>query len=84
MNGKNVFWPNDMFYGSLDRHNREYTPDEVYEVVSKAGFNKITMYGFNCSSNWRSEGAKFANSVISKLGDNHPLSRNTIMLYALK
>jgi glycosyltransferase involved in cell wall biosynthesis/2-polyprenyl-3-methyl-5-hydroxy-6-metoxy-1,4-benzoquinol methylase len=83
--GKNIFWPNDLFYeGGLDRHNREYTPDEVHEVVLKAGFNKITMYGFNCQSNWRSEGAEFAENAIRKFGDKHPLIRNTIMVIASK
>ncbi len=84
MNGKNVFWTSDMFYGSVDRHNREYTPDEVHEVVLKAGFKKLTMYGFNCHSNWRSGGAEFANMVINKIGDDHPLLKNTIMLFAFK
>src|SRR5262249_669072 len=27
--GRNVFWPPEIFYGGLDRHNREYTPSEV-------------------------------------------------------
>jgi glycosyltransferase involved in cell wall biosynthesis/2-polyprenyl-3-methyl-5-hydroxy-6-metoxy-1,4-benzoquinol methylase len=84
VNGNNIFWPSDMFYGSLDRHNREYTPKEVYNAVSLAGFDNITMYGINCHSNWRSEGASFANDMISKQGDRHPLLRNTIMVFARK
>ncbi len=82
LKGKNIFWPNDMFYGGLDRHNREYTPDEVSDVVTQAGFKNITMYGFNCHSNWRKDGAEFANRAIAKFGDKNPLLRNTIMLYA--
>jgi 2-polyprenyl-3-methyl-5-hydroxy-6-metoxy-1,4-benzoquinol methylase len=84
MNGNNIFWPRDIFYGSLDRHNREYTPQEVQEIVAEAGFTKTTMYGFNCSSNWRSGGIEFAIDMIRALGDNHPLLRNTIMVYAFK
>ena len=84
MNGQNIFWPRDIFYGSLDRHNREYTPQEVQEIVDEAGFIKITMYGFNCYSNWRSGGAEFAIHMINQLGDNHPLLRNTILLYGFK
>jgi 2-polyprenyl-3-methyl-5-hydroxy-6-metoxy-1,4-benzoquinol methylase len=84
MNGENIFWPKEMFYGSLDRHNREYTPDEVAEVVLKAGFGENQMYGFNCSSNWRQGGADFANKIIRLYGDNLSWLRNTIMLYAYK
>jgi len=83
-NGKNIFWPNDIFYGGFDRHNREYTPDEVSAVVTQAGFANITMYGFNCNSNWRKEGAEFAKRVIDKFGDKNPLFKNTIMVYARK
>lgn len=84
MNGKNVFWHNEIFYGSLDRHNREYTPQEVLDLVTNVGFTNVTMYGFNCASNWRNEGCEFALNIINIIGDNHPLLRNTIMLYAFK
>ena len=84
MKGKNIFWGKEMFYGSLDRHNREFTPEEVYSIVKDAGFKNIRMYGFNCDSNWRGDGAEFAYKVIERYGDNHPLLRNTIMVYAYK
>jgi glycosyltransferase involved in cell wall biosynthesis/2-polyprenyl-3-methyl-5-hydroxy-6-metoxy-1,4-benzoquinol methylase len=84
MSGMNIFWQGNIFYGSLDRHNREYTPQEVLDLVIKTGFRQITMYGINCSSNWRREGAEFANDAIREFGDNHFLLRNTIILYAFK
>jgi GT2 family glycosyltransferase/2-polyprenyl-3-methyl-5-hydroxy-6-metoxy-1,4-benzoquinol methylase len=84
LNGKNIFWPNDIFYGSFDRHNREYTPDEVRDVLTQAGFKNRVVYGFNCHSNWRSEGAEYAKRVIDKFGDTNPLFKNTIMVYARK
>lgn len=84
MNGKNIFWPSNLFYGSTDRHNREYTPKEVMDLVKETGFNDFTIYGFNCSSNWRGGGNEFAEKAISKFNDHHPLLRNTIMVYAIK
>jgi hypothetical protein len=34
-----------MFYGSLDWHNREYTPDSVKEALLAAGFTIEHFYG---------------------------------------
>jgi SAM-dependent methyltransferase len=82
LNGANIFWAPEMFYGSLDRHNREFTPGEVCEAISAAGFTIRWSYGFNCQSNWRTEGADFAYRVIGEVGDNHPLLRNTVMIVA--
>lgn len=82
LHGANVFWRPEIFYGSLDRHNREFTPAEVSEAVSAAAFTITQRYGFNCHSNWRAGGADFAYRVIAEIGDNHPLLRNTIMVVA--
>ncbi len=82
LQGANIFWRPEMFYGSLDRHNREFTPDEVSEVVSAAGFAITDQYGFNCHSNWRAGGASFAYRAIAVCGDEHPLLRNTVMVVA--
>jgi len=82
LNGHNIFWPPDIFYGSLDRHNREFTPDEVRAALSAAGFARQQVYGINCWSNWRLGGAEFASDAIMQHGDAHPLLRNTIMAIA--
>lgn len=82
LHGDNVFWRPEIFYGSLDRHNREFTPTEVSEAVSAAAFAIEHRYGFNCHSKWRADGADFAYRAIAEIGDKHPLLRNTIMLVA--
>jgi 2-polyprenyl-3-methyl-5-hydroxy-6-metoxy-1,4-benzoquinol methylase len=82
LGGANVFWRPEQFYGSLDRHNREFTPAEVRDTVHEAGFSVRHLYGFNCHSNWRGGGNEFAYRVIGEVGDEHPLLRNTILVLA--
>jgi 2-polyprenyl-3-methyl-5-hydroxy-6-metoxy-1,4-benzoquinol methylase len=84
LNGKNIFWDPEIFYGSTDRHNREYTPAETERVLETAGFERIRMYGMNCDSNWRSSSAVFTYDLLSKIGDEHPMLRNTTMVLASK
>ena len=78
LTGANIFWGPSIFYGSLDRHNREYTPREVDELMFGAGLKQVISWGLNDYSNWRADGAAFANEFIAEFGDNHPLCRNTI------
>ena len=82
MNDINIFWASEIFYGSLDRHNREFTPKEVQALHQNAGFAEIIMYGINCDSNWRTGTGEFIYDLISKMGDGHPMLRNTIMVLA--
>jgi 2-polyprenyl-3-methyl-5-hydroxy-6-metoxy-1,4-benzoquinol methylase len=82
LTGANVFWPPEIFYGTLDRHNREFTPAEVREAVLGAGFTIEHCYGFNCHSNWRGGGNEQAYRALAERGDDHPLLRNTIMVVA--
>ena len=82
LRGQNIFWRPEMFYGSLDRHNREYTPGEVKEALLAAGFTIEHFYGFNCHSNWREGGIEQAYRAVDELGDGHSLLRNTIMAIA--
>jgi 2-polyprenyl-3-methyl-5-hydroxy-6-metoxy-1,4-benzoquinol methylase len=84
LSGENIFWERDLFYGSSDRHNREFIPQEVKDLIKTCGLININMYGVNCWSNWRKGGIKFANLIIDTLGDKHTLLKNTIMLYAFK
>jgi len=76
--GHNIFWPMDIFYGSMDRHNREYTPQEVLDLLGRSGLEQVNLWGLNDYSNWRSGGAEFATQFISKYGDGHPLCKNTV------
>src|SRR5262249_13432646 len=80
--GVNVFWPTEMFYGGLDRHNREYTPGEVRQLFERSGFGELTLYGINDHNNWRFGANMFAYTVLSALGDRHPLLRNTTVVLA--
>jgi len=82
--GLNIFWSPEIFYGGLDRHNREYTPNEVLDLLKASGFNNLQMYGFNCDSNWRTGTSDFVYQVLAEIGDKHPLLRNTIMVLARK
>lgn len=77
LRGINIFWDPGMFYGSLDRHNREFTPQEVRQALEAAGFGVVHFYGFNCHSNWRGGGAEVAFRAIARLGATHPLLLNT-------
>lgn len=79
LNGKNVFWEPSMFYGSYDRHNREYTPAEVVKLFGQVKFQALNLWGINDHSNWRGGGNNFAYSFIEQFGDNHTLLRNTIV-----
>lgn len=78
LKGKNLFWAPEIFYGSLDRHNREFTPSEVVQLMSASGLECLGMWGLNDYSNWRgAEGTEFAAAFIERYGDDHPLCRNT-------
>jgi len=78
LRGKNIFWAPEIFYGSLDRHNREYTPNEVMQLMSDSGLNCVATWGLNDYSNWRgTDGTEFATAYIEKYGDDHALCRNT-------
>ncbi len=78
LHGNNVFWPMDIFYGSLDRHNREYTPQEVRTLLKESGLNEVALWGLNDFSNWRTGSAEFATRFVTEYGDEHALCKNTI------
>jgi hypothetical protein len=63
----------------VDRHNREFTVEEVEEVFAAAGFERRALWGMNDHANWRDGGNEFAYSFVARYGDAHPLTRNTIM-----
>jgi glycosyltransferase involved in cell wall biosynthesis/2-polyprenyl-3-methyl-5-hydroxy-6-metoxy-1,4-benzoquinol methylase len=79
LHGMNVFWKPKIFYGSCDRHNREYTPGEVIDCFQQADFEIVELWGINDHANWRADGSKFASEFISKFGDDSFLLRNTIV-----
>ena len=76
--GQNIFWAPEIFYGSLDRHNREFTPDEVAQLMADSGLNCVASWGLNDYSNWRgADGTTFATAYMEHYGDAHALCRNT-------
>jgi SAM-dependent methyltransferase len=77
MKGTNIFWSPEMFYGSLDRHNREFTPAEADAIMAGAGLTRQATWGLNDYSNWRPGGSEFAQAYISRYGDQGPMARNT-------
>jgi 2-polyprenyl-3-methyl-5-hydroxy-6-metoxy-1,4-benzoquinol methylase len=83
LKGANVFWKPDQFYGGLDRHNREYTPQEVKKIIAETGFSKFNIYGLNSHSNWHGLDV-FPYDVLNEFGKDHPLLQNTIMVVATK
>lgn len=79
MMGKNIFWDPGMFYGSLDRHNREYTISEAAACFTNAAFSQEFLWGINDHSNWRAGGNEFAYEYTARYGDDHVLTRNTTL-----
>ena len=79
MMGKNIFWDPGVFYGSLDRHNREYTISEVTACFTSAGFSQEYLWAINDHSNWRGGGNEFAYEYTARYGDDHVLTRNTTL-----
>ena len=77
--GKNVFWPTSMFYGSTDRHNREWTPAEVRQLFESAGFKIDFFYGMNDHANWRMGVSDQIYALLGKNPKPHALLRNTIV-----
>jgi 2-polyprenyl-3-methyl-5-hydroxy-6-metoxy-1,4-benzoquinol methylase len=80
--GKNIFWQPEIFYGSTDRHNREYTPDEVVTLVSEK-FNVCESFLFNGSNNWNSATIDLIYENFGLLrGQNLALLGNTVFIAA--
>lgn len=77
--GLNVFWRPEIFYGSLDRHNREFTPGEVRALFQEAGFRAEAFFGINDHANWRAGAAGVMYEYLATHSADHPLLRNTIM-----
>lgn len=87
--GENVFWPPEMFYGSVDRHNREYTPAELLQLVERSGFSRHALGYMNTWSNWHHVTAPLFHRLLdgSERGQRiarHPLFNNTLFVVAAR
>ena len=81
--GKNIFWSPDIFYGSLDRHNREYTPAEVLASVEQSGLEIVDKFLFNGPNNWNGAAAANMYETLDLLrGLDSPLLGNTVFVAA--
>ncbi|MCL4477968.1 MAG: glycosyltransferase [Deltaproteobacteria bacterium] len=87
MRGDNVFWDPKIFYGSTDRHNREYTPKEVFSLLQDAGFQNIKIGYINTPSNWNTKSAGLTMQFLAQIDNkqaNEPFFKNTIFIKAEK
>lgn len=78
--GNNIFWNSEIFFGGMDRHNREFTPAEIQDLFFEGGFVTKEFFGVTDHANWRSGSAHHVYDYQSAHGDiDHPLMRNTIL-----
>lgn len=77
MKGSNIFWPSEIFFGSTDRHNREFTPAEVKNLFLKGGFEIDEFFGINDHANWRTNTEHDIYAFLSANPESHPMLRNT-------
>ncbi|MGH2773798.1 MAG: class I SAM-dependent methyltransferase [Actinomycetota bacterium] len=84
--GKNIFWDPPMFYGSTDRHNREFTPLELLDLLEGAEFSKVELGYANSWSNWNHHTADQIVHNLLPAADpdllDHPLFQNTLFALA--
>lgn len=79
LKGRNIFWDPKIFYGSLDRHNREWTPLEVKVVFESVGFERIQFFGINDHANWRTGASADMYQYLEARSCDSALLRNTIL-----
>jgi len=79
LTGVNIFWPVNMFYGSTDRHNREFSPNEVLSLFTESGFSALEFFGINDHANWRSGTQDLIYPYLATRKADHALLRNTII-----
>ena len=77
--GLKVFWQPEIFYGSTDRHNREYTPRKSLDIITSNGFTPLDFYGINDHANWRFGTAEAIYRFLPTNVLRHSLLRNTII-----
>jgi 2-polyprenyl-3-methyl-5-hydroxy-6-metoxy-1,4-benzoquinol methylase len=87
--GENIFWPPPIFYGGLDRHNREYTPAEVCAVLERSGFGTYEIGYMNAWSNWHHVTGPLFHHLQGRSARalrlaSHPLFNNTVFAVATR
>ncbi len=83
MDGKNVFWDINIFYGSLDRHNREFTPNELMNILKTVEFQDVEFFLINSHCNWNSNTSEQVYRILSSNGNHSSmLLKNTNFVIA--
>jgi 2-polyprenyl-3-methyl-5-hydroxy-6-metoxy-1,4-benzoquinol methylase len=54
LRNRNIFWDTNIFYGSTDRHNREYTSLDLINMLGNANIKKYQLNYFSTWSNTKS------------------------------
>ena len=80
---QNVMWAPEMFYGSTDRHNREYAPHEVVDLIDGV-FDGADYYLMNAEHNWHGDAVDEVREMCRGAAQvtNHPIFYNTLMAHA--
>ena len=89
LKGQNIFWDPGIFYGGLDRHNREFTPHEVGTLMREAQFTSWQFAYVNTSANWNANADQDTYELLGSWKDaneveTNPLFKNTIFVRATK
>lgn len=82
--GTNVMWAPEIFYGSTDRHNREYVPAELVKLIGEK-FPHASYYWMNADHNWNGATAAAASDLsrrAERAGSNHHIFYNTMLALA--
>ena len=80
--GKNIYWDYPVFYGSLDRHNREFTPEELLKILHEAGIAHYDFFMINTPCNWNSHTSDDVYQILGKINADSFLLYNTNFVIA--
>lgn len=81
---KNIFWSTDIFYGGVDRHNREWTSEELWALLSNSGFLNIRISFYNTISNWSAHLSSRWQKITKLRVPQIRILNNTILAIATK
>lgn len=80
---KNIFWDPDIFYGSTDRHNREYTSHDIEKILKDANIKNYDISFFSTWGNTKQTSVRLIKFLINHNFNNRLLD-NTIEVICKK
>ena len=83
LRNENIFWDPDIFYDSLDRHNREYTSQDIKKILRDAGINNYDLRFFSTWGNTKHAPVRLIKFLIDHNFNNRFLD-NTIEVICKK